>query len=64
MDFVSYVTSEEGQTVIADAGAYPTLEGVPGPPVPEDASVVFPDWSVLAAEKDELLDGYRQIFGG
>lgn len=63
-DFISFVTSEEGQTVIADAGAYPTLEGVQGPPVPDDAPVVFPDWSALAAEKDDLLDSYRQIFGG
>lgn len=63
-DFISYVTSEEGQTVIADAGAYPTLAGVQGPPVPDDAQIVFPDWAALATEKDDLLDSYRQIFGG
>ncbi len=63
-DFISYVTSEEGQQVIADSGAYPTLEGVQGPTVPADAPVVFPDWPALATEKDALLGEYQQIFGG
>lgn len=63
-DFISYVTSEEGQQVIADSGSYPTLDGVQGPTVPADAPVVFPDWSALAAQKDSLLDEYQQIFGG
>ena len=30
-DFISYVTSREGQTVIGSAGSYPTLPGVAGP---------------------------------
>lgn len=62
-DFLSYVTSEEGQRVIADSGSYPTLTGVQGPTVPADAPVVYPDWSALAAEKDSLLDEYQKIFG-
>lgn len=61
-DFISYITSEAGQTVIADAGSYPALEGVPGPTIPDDAPIAFPDWADLAAEKDNLLDSYQQIF--
>jgi len=63
-DFISYIASEEGQKVIADSGSYPAMEGVPGPTMPADASIVSPDWSALAAEKDDLLKSYQQIFGG
>lgn len=63
-EFISYVTSEEGQQVIADASSYPTLEGVEGPLVPAQAPIVFPDWSALGAEQDALLESYQQIFGG
>ncbi len=61
--FLSYITSEAGQTVIADAASYPTLEGVSGPTIPSDAPIVFPDWSELADQKDDLLADYLQIFG-
>jgi len=61
--FLSYISSEQGQTVIAEAGSYPALEGVPGPTIPEDAQIVFPDWSALADQKDTLLADYQQIFG-
>lgn len=61
--FLSYITSQAGQTVIAEAGSYPTLEGVSGPTIPEDASIVFPDWAALADQKDSLLADYQQIFG-
>ena len=63
-DLISFVTSAEGQQVVADAGSYPTLAGVEGPTIPADAPVVFPDWSSLATEKDRLLNEYRLIFGG
>jgi iron(III) transport system substrate-binding protein len=63
-DFISYVTSEDGQRLIADNGSYPALEDIPGPTMPVDAPVVFPDWPALAAEKDSLLTDYQQIFGG
>ncbi len=62
--FLTYITSEAGQTVIADAGSYPTLAGVSGPTIPKDSPIVFPDWSDLATQKDSLLDSYQQIFGG
>ncbi|MBA3278608.1 MAG: extracellular solute-binding protein [Geodermatophilaceae bacterium] len=61
--FLTYIASEEGQTVIAEAGSYPALEGVSGPTIPEDASIVFPDWAALADQKDDLLADYQQIFG-
>ncbi len=63
-DFLAFVTSEEGQQVIADAGSYPALPDVEGPTVPADAPVVFPDWPTLATDKDRLLAEYQQIFGG
>lgn len=63
-DFVSFVTSREGQSVVGESGSYPTLEGVPGPTVPDGATVVHPDWASLAAQKDDLLTEYQRIFGG
>lgn len=61
--FISFIASEAGQTVIADAGSYPALESVPGPTIPEGSPIVFPDWSELANQKDSLLADYQQIFG-
>jgi len=63
-DFISFVVGEEGQTTLAEAGSYPTRPGVPGPTIPADAPVVFPDWPAIAADKDRLLSDYMQIFGG
>ena len=62
-DFISFVVSEFGQTTLADAGSYPTMEGVPGPTIPADAPIVYPDWPTIAADKDQLLSDYQQIFG-
>ena len=62
--FISYVTSQDGQELIADAGSYPTLPDVPGPTMPDDAVVVLPDWSGVAASEDDLLERYQKIFGG
>jgi iron(III) transport system substrate-binding protein len=63
-DFISYVASQQGQTVLADSGSYPTLAGVTGPTKPADAAVVFPDWAALSTSKNDLLAAYQQIFGG
>lgn len=63
-DFISYVVSEAGQQVVAEAGSYPTLPGVEGPEIPADAPVVYPDWPKIDATKDSLLSDYQQIFGG
>lgn len=61
--FLSFISSAAGQTVIADAGSYPSLEGVTGPTIPDDAPIAFPDWAALADEKDSLLADYQEIFG-
>lgn len=63
-DFISYVTSRDGQTVIAGAGSYPTLPDVPGPEQPNDAPIVYPDWDAVARQKAVLLEDYAKIFGG
>ncbi|MGI8459662.1 MAG: extracellular solute-binding protein [Propionibacteriaceae bacterium] len=62
--FVEYVTSRPGQAVLAGAGSYPALPGVPGPTKPADARTVYPDWTSLAGRKTTLLNEYATIFGG
>ncbi|WP_158657521.1 extracellular solute-binding protein [Blastococcus saxobsidens] len=62
--FISFVVSEEGQTVLGASGAYPTVPGVEGPTVPPGAPVVSPDWAAIAADKDAVLAEYQQVFGG
>jgi iron(III) transport system substrate-binding protein len=63
-EFISYVTSQEGQTTIGRAGSYPTLDGIEGPTKPENAPVVQPDWAALGQQKAALLEDYAKIFGG
>jgi iron(III) transport system substrate-binding protein len=62
-DFMSYVVSQDGQQVMADAGSYPTRPGVSGPEIPTGAPVVYPDWEQIASTKDKLLKDYQTIFG-
>ena len=62
-DFVSYVTSREGQTVIGSAGSYPTLPGVAGPTKPNGSPIVYPDWNAVTSQKATLLQDYAEIFG-
>ncbi len=62
-EFIDYLVSEDGQTTIGDAGSYPVLQ-VPGPTVPAEAPVVYPDWPTIVADQDDLLSQYQQIFGG
>ena len=62
-EFINYVTSREGQTAIGRAGSYPTLDGVDGPTMPENAPVVHPDWTALGQQKATLLEDYAKIFG-
>lgn len=62
--FISFVVSEEGQTVLGASGAYPTMPGVEGPTVPDGAPVVSPDWADIAADKDAVLAEYQRLFGG
>jgi iron(III) transport system substrate-binding protein len=63
-DFVSYLTSPDGQAVIGSSGSYPTLPNVPGPTKPNNAPTVQPDWQALSSQKAALLDDYATIFGG
>lgn len=63
-DFISFVTSKEGQTVIGKSGSYPTLADVEGPTMPAHAPVIYPDWSKLSTQKGDLLTSYSRIFGG
>jgi len=62
--FISYLSSSDGQELMAKAGSYPTLAGVSGPTKPAGAAVVFPDWAKLSADKDDVLARYQKIFGG
>jgi len=62
-EFITYLVSEEGQTTIGEAGSYPTMAGAPSPTLPADAPIVYPDWPQIAADQDDLLSDYRQIFG-
>lgn len=62
-DFISFVVSQDGQQVLADAGSYPTRPGVSGPEIPAGAPVVYPDWELVASTKDSLLKDYQTIFG-
>jgi iron(III) transport system substrate-binding protein len=62
-DFISYLTSREGQTVIGSAGSYPTLPDVAGPEKPNGAPIVYPDWNALTSQKAALLEDYAKIFG-
>jgi len=63
-DFVTYVSSREGQAAIAETGVYVTMEGVAGPPIPDGAPIVSPDWPALSADTSSLLQQYRAIYGG
>jgi iron(III) transport system substrate-binding protein len=62
--FISFVVSADGQQVIGKAGSYPTRPGVAGPTVPAGAPVVVPDWTAIGRDRDTMLSGYQQLFGG
>ncbi len=62
-DFISFLVSRDGQTVIGDSGSYPTLAGIRGPTIPDGAPVVSPDWAAISKNKDAVLGKYRQLFG-
>jgi iron(III) transport system substrate-binding protein len=63
-DFIAYALGADGQAVLARAGSYPTRPGIPGPTIPEDAPIVFPDWAAIGSSKDRILSDYQQVFGG
>ena len=59
---VEFVLSEPGQVAIAGTGWQPIRSSAGGPP-PEGPQV-YPDWQGAFGRQEELLDGYRAIFGG
>jgi iron(III) transport system substrate-binding protein len=62
-DFISFVASRDGQTIVGESGSYPTQPDVAGPTMPQDAPTVHPDWQSLASQKAMLLSDYAKIFG-
>jgi iron(III) transport system substrate-binding protein len=63
-DFISFVISADGQQVLGEAGSYPTRPGTAGPTVPAGAPIVSPDWAAIGQDRDTILSGYQQLFGG
>lgn len=59
---VEFVLSDPGQVAIAGTGWQPIRASAGGPPV--EGPQVSPDWTDAFGRQDELLAGYRAIFGG
>lgn len=59
---VEFVLSDPGQVAIAGTGWQPIRPSAGGPQ-PEGPQV-YPDWATAFGRQDELLAGYRAIFGG
>lgn len=62
--FVEHVLSTEGQSAIGASGWSPIVPGIPGPSVPLDADIVYPDWAAIFAGQEALLAGYAALFDG
>lgn len=60
--FVEFVLSDPGQVAIAGTGWQPIRASAGGPPA--GGLQVYPDWARAFGRQEELLDGYRAIFGG
>lgn len=60
--FVEFVLSDPGQVAIAGTGWQPIRASAGGPP--PDGPQVYPDWTSAYGRQEELLAGYRAIFGG
>jgi len=58
--FVEFLVSPEAQAAIADTGWEPVRPDVDWP---HSAPAVTPDWTELFGRQQELLEGYRAIFG-
>ena len=59
---VEFVLSDPGQVAIAGTGWQPIRASAGGPPA--EGPQVFPDWADAFGRQDDLLTGYRAIFGG
>ena len=60
--FVEFVLSDPGQVAIAGTGWQPIRPSAGGPPA--EGPQVYPDWDGAFGRQEELLAGYRAIFGG
>jgi len=58
--FVEFLISPEGQSAIASTGWQPVRPDVEWPFA---GPVVTPDWTAMFGSQEELLEGYRAIFG-
>jgi iron(III) transport system substrate-binding protein len=58
--FVEFLVSPEGQAAIASTGWQPVRADVGWP---DQGPVVAPDWLSMFGSQDELMEGYRAIFG-
>lgn len=58
--FVEFLVSTEGQEAISSTGWQPIRADVEWP---ASGPVVTPDWPALFGSQEELLEGYRAIFG-
>lgn len=59
---VEFVLSDPGQVAIAGTGWQPIRASAGGPPA--EGPQVYPDWEGAYGRQEELLAGYRAIFGG
>jgi iron(III) transport system substrate-binding protein len=59
---VEFVLSDPGQVAIAGTGWQPIRSSAGGPPA--EGLQVYPDWEGAFGRQEELLAGYRAIFGG
>ena len=59
--FANFTLTEEGQEAIADTGWQPVRGDVEWE---HGGDSVTPDWDALFDRQDELLEQYREIFGG
>jgi iron(III) transport system substrate-binding protein len=61
--FANFLLTTDGQAAIAATGWQPIRGDVDGGP-PIDGPQVSPDWASIFDRQDELLNAYREIFGG
>lgn len=59
---VEFVLSDPGQVAIAGTGWQPIRASAGGPPA--EGPQVYSDWTAAFGRQEELLAGYRGIFGG
>jgi iron(III) transport system substrate-binding protein len=61
--FAAYVSSRDGQRLMARQGTYPAIGGLGGPPIPAGSRTVAPDWASLSTRYTKVLADYVAIFG-